>query len=46
MIMALIMDGGLMLEVKTIKEFVAEAWAYKNSVKMAVHYVGHSHNCT
>ena len=44
--MALIIDGGLALEVNTVKEFVAEAWAYENSVKTAVHYIGHSYNCT
>ena len=45
MLMALIIDEGLLLEVNTVLEFVADAWAYKNSVKTAVHYVGHSHHC-
>ena len=46
MFIALIIDGSLAPEVNTVKEFVAKAWAYKNSVKTMVHYVGHSHNQT
>ena len=43
MIMALLMEEGLALEMNTIKEFVAEAQAYKNSVKTVGHYVWQSY---
>ncbi|KAG6901012.1 hypothetical protein C0995_002434 [Termitomyces sp. Mi166 len=42
MLVVLIHDGGLALEVNTVEEFVAEAKAYKNSIKMAAHYLEHS----
>ena len=45
MLMTLIIEGVLALEANTIKEFVAKDQAYENSIKTAVHYVGHSHNC-
>ena len=45
MLMALIIDGGLALEVNIVEEFMAEAQAYENSVKIVAHYVGHSCNC-
>ena len=44
MLIALIMDGGLLLEVNMVQEFVAKAQVYKSSVKTAVHYVEHSHH--
>ena len=42
----LTMDEGLAPEVNTVKEFMAEAQAYENSVKTVAHYVGCSHHCT
>ena len=46
MLIALIIEGGLALEVNTIEEFVAKTWAYKNSMKTVAHYVECSCNCT
>ena len=46
MLMALIIDGGLSLEVNTVQKFMAKARAYESSMKIAVHYVGCSYHCT
>ncbi|KAG6859879.1 hypothetical protein C0995_002547 [Termitomyces sp. Mi166 len=42
MLVTLICDGGLALEVNTIKEFVSEAQPYENSIKTAAYYLKHS----
>ncbi|KAG6860396.1 hypothetical protein C0995_011643 [Termitomyces sp. Mi166 len=39
MLVALIWDGGLAAKVNTIEEFVAEAKAYKTSIKTVAHYL-------
>ena len=44
MLLALIMDGGLALEVNIVK-FVTKARAYESSIKMTVHYLEHNQNC-
>ncbi|KAH0580371.1 hypothetical protein H2248_001872 [Termitomyces sp. 'cryptogamus'] len=41
-LVALICNGGLVLEVNIVKEFVSEAKAHKSSIKTAAHYLEHS----
>ena len=45
MLLALIIDGGLIPEVNIVEEFVTEARAYKSSVKIVAQYLGHNCNC-